>query len=727
MRAFLLLIFSSLFLYGNVWSQISAGGFPKDIVHLKSTVTPVIEMPDFDFESAKKSATVQQTGNNDLKPFKFAHAFEVSLTPENSGEWFITNDGIYCWKLKIRSKGAKSINLIFDNFKLPDNARLFIFNEGENSVLGAFTSANNKVSGKFAVSPIVGDEITIQYEITSKLLNDIPFEIIRVNHDFIGILKSDDRRPLEKPAGECNIDINCESGDEWNDVKNAVCRMIVDGVEICTGSLINNTNEDQKPYIISAAHCYNEWEYAETTVYVFNYESPFCAPLDGDPINSVSGAIMKAQSDSMDFSLVELSLIPPPDFRPYYAGWERSVELRDSSVSIHHPMGDIKKIAFDNDSPEISDFDKGYTKNGFLKILRWDEGVTEIGSSGGPLYDRNKNLIGTLTGGRAACGNPVNDYFERFALAWEYGSDTTKQLKYWLDPLNSDVQTLNGNQFYEDENICGAFTNLNDDDNYELVTIDITGEPFAGYWGGTNNTGVTEFAEQFSIYGNEQLAGVSLGVGLLKKANNQTTSTITIKVYNGSALPETEIYSKKVLIKDLVEDAMNFIGFDEIVEPADTFFVGFELSDMQPLDSFVVYQSLRAPNTENFFYFKQNDSWQNYKEFSKGYNSIANVFELVACNIDDTPSDTPIVDNPMEIFVFPNPAHSVVTVAAGQDILVENISVINLIGQKVPVKISKIHERKAEIDLAGNVPGVYFIRFNNGENVVSKKVSFVPW
>ena len=99
----------------------------------------------------------------------------------------------------------------------------------------------------------------------------------------------------------------------------------------------------------------------------------------------------------------------------------------------------------------------------------------------------------------------------------------------------------------------------------------------------------------------------------------------------------------------------------------------------------------------------------------------------MACNISDTPSDTPLVDNPMEIFVFPNPAQSVITMEAGINISEENISVINLLGQSAVVKISKIHERKVEIDLTGNVPGVYFIRFYNGEHFVSKKVSFVPW
>src|SRR5665811_548632 len=154
--------------------------------------------------------------------------------------------------------------------------------------------------------------------------------------------------------------------------------------------------DSQKPYIISAAHCYDKWEYAETSVYVFNYESPYCAALDGDPYHSVSGALMKAQFDSLDFALAELSTVPPPEFRPYYAGWDHSSDIPVSTVSIHHPQGDIKKIAFDYASPGISDFNSHYIKNAFLKIDRWDFGVTEVGSSGGPLFNNDKNLIGTL-------------------------------------------------------------------------------------------------------------------------------------------------------------------------------------------------------------------------------------------------------------------------------------------------------------------------------------------
>jgi lysyl endopeptidase len=95
-----------------------------------------------------------------------------------------------------------------------------------------------------------------------------------------------------------------------------------------------------------------------------------------------------------------------------------------------------------------------------------------------------------------------------------------------------------------------------------------------------------------------------LGVGKFKKVLKSNESEITIKVYNGNSKPEKLIYSKVVKTANFAQDAMNFIGFNEDVKPDEIFFVGFELSNIQPLDSFVVYQSLRpAANETNTFYF----------------------------------------------------------------------------------------------------------------------------
>jgi len=719
------LLLSFIFLGKSGFSQVSQGGIPLEIVELKSAVDYTIEMPGITEMDIKKAEIVRESSTNKLKPFRFAYSFDVDFNTSNSGKWFSAENGYACWRLKIRSVGAKSLNIIFSDFSLPPKARLFIYND--NQILGAFTDFNNKSSRKFAVAPIAGDEIIVQYEVPEKIKSNQSFVIKSVNHDYIGILKSDDRRPLRKVAGSCNIDINCDEGDDWSDVKNSVCRLIVNGVEVCSGALVNNTAQDQKPYILSAAHCYDRWNLAETTVYVFNYESPFCAPLDGDPIHSVSGAVMKAQFDSLDFALAELSLIPPPEYRPYYAGWNKEKGLPGSSASIHHPQGDIKKIAIDNDSPVIARFSNQYVKDAFFKILRWDAGVTEAGSSGGPLFNPAKQIIGTLTGGEAECDNPVNDYFERIALAWDYKSDSSRQLKCWLDPLGEGVLSMDGKQFNSGESLCAAYTNLTDIDSYDNISITSEGK-FSGYWGGSNNVGITEIMERFSILGNEQLSGISFGVAKVNAAGANNNSEITVKVYNGNSKPEQLIYSQIVRIKNLVPDAMNFLGFDEIVEPADTFFIGFELSNVQSPDSFAVYQSIRAAYEDNSFYLKKENEWLRFNDINQNGKSMVNVFELVACNIDNFTSDTPLVNNPLEIILYPNPVKSTFILEAGREINENGISVYNMIGQEIKFQETRISTRKAEIDLNGNIPGVYLVRYRNLKGgSIAKKISYVPW
>jgi hypothetical protein len=248
---------------------------------------------------------------------------------------------------------------------------------------------------------------------------------------------------------------------------------------------------------------------------------------------------------------------------------------------------------------------------------------------------------------------------------------------------------------------------------------------FSGYWGGSNNLGITEIMEHFSVEGNEIISGISLGVGKFKSILKSGDSEILIKVYTGNKFPEKLIYSQAEKTNDFAEGALNFIGFNEPVEPNADFFIGFELKNIQPMDSFVVYQSVRASSDVNTFFYRQNGTWFDFKE--KTGKSMANIFEVVACNIDDFGTDTPIVDNPLDINIFPNPSNAKVSVATGQEIDEVNVRVFNILGQEIQFKTTKINDKKVELDLTGNIPGVYFIRMTIGENIVSRKISFVPW
>jgi lysyl endopeptidase len=718
----IILAFSVLIIKG----QISQGGMPLKVPVLKSRGIPVIEMPRVNNAELIRLAEEERKAEPFIKSFRFAHSFDVRISPETEGIWVSDIGGYDVWILKLRSADALSIGVTFNEFRLPDGTRLFLFNEKENYYLGAFTSVNNKKFRKFGVSPVPGDEITIQYEVPVGLAERHNFVITKVNHDFTGLLDFDRYRPSGKLPGDCHIDINCEIAKDWNDVKDAVCRFVVNS-DICTGTLVNNTSENSKPYIITAAHCFSKPQDSEEAVFTFNYESPYCAALEGDPSNSISGAFMRAYSDSLDFALVELSESPPPGFRPYFAGWNKSGTIPDSTASIHQPEGHLKKISFDLDRPVIYTVGSSrYIKNGFLKVIEWDLGVTEHGSSGGPLFDPMQNIIGTLTGGDAYCGYPYNDYFSRFDMAWEFRSDSSKQLKCWLDPLNKGVNYLEGRRLNFAEDLCLAYTNLDDSDYHENVSL-INSEKFAGYWGGTNSAGITTIAERFSVTGNEQLSGVSLGVGKIVLGSSRSDSEISVNIYNGGAFPGNLIHSEKVLISTLRAACMNFIQLSATVEPADTFYVGIELSGIQPADTFVLFQSVRLPERENFFYFREDGTWYDFREENTENYSMANVIELVACNVDVLVNDTPLVNNPQDALVYPNPTGNIFTFEAGQDIDLNNLKVFNIIGQEVKVKYSAVQGRRVRIDLSDNLPGVYFIRFKTEKGNIVKKVSYVPW
>jgi hypothetical protein len=101
-----------------------------------------------------------------------------------------------------------------------------------------------------------------------------------------------------------------------------------------------------------------------------------------------------------------------------YLGWTTgSPGSSDTLTCIHHPAGDFKRISFGTlDSSSTNYWD-----------VQWSSGVTEPGSSGSPLFDANKRVIGQLYGGHSSCANPAGiDYYGRFNV-------TYPNIRRWLE------------------------------------------------------------------------------------------------------------------------------------------------------------------------------------------------------------------------------------------------------------------------------------------------------
>ncbi|MFW5872706.1 MAG: trypsin-like serine peptidase, partial [bacterium] len=436
--------------------------------------------------------------DNKMKPFQFAIPVRLDFTPNNSGIWDTLKTGEKIWRLSLESPGAYSLNVIFGEYMLNDGAHLYIYNAEKNVVRGAFTGLSNKSPGILPVSPVPGDKLIVELNIPPGLEEYGALRLTQVAHDYKNIFKIMGNKSDQVEAGACNINIACPPGDPWQNEKRAVCRMIINGFETCSGTLVNNTSFNANPYILTANHCINSSSRASKTIFYFNYESKDCNNGEGNLNNSISGSSLLATKYSLDFSLVQLSSKIPQSFRPYFAGWNaKDSPIPTSTVTIHHPQGDVKKITIDTDAPAISSYpyDPGLDKDAFLRIFDWEAGTTEGGSSGAALFDQNHRVIGGLTGGDADCINPINDYFFRFNTAWDkYNIFESTYLETWLDPINTGLLVLDGFDPYSQvAPNCELVGNIDTEEEILLYNHEGTW----GYWTGHNSDSITTYAEKF--------------------------------------------------------------------------------------------------------------------------------------------------------------------------------------------------------------------------------------
>jgi len=247
-------------------------------------------------------------------------------------------------------------------------------------------------------------------------------------------------------SGSCNVDVVCEEGNGWEDEVRAIGMIINEnGSRACTGTLINNTALDGVQYFLTAEHCLPS-DIADLGVwsFIFDYKSDDCDPsVDGLLGNSVFGSELIASNNTHDFALLEIDELIPSGYDVYFAGWSRSTLLISNTTCLHHPSGDVMKISKDDNPPVLSGFPLP-TGDDYWKVVDWDLGTTEGGSSGSPLFNPSGKLIGQERGGSAACGNDASDFYGALYKSWDFGTSPSGRLKDWLDPLGDDPTSLSG-------------------------------------------------------------------------------------------------------------------------------------------------------------------------------------------------------------------------------------------------------------------------------------------
>ncbi len=375
----------------------------------------------------------------------YAVPLEAGITPwGDHGEWRLRRGNLARWRLRISSPGALSLNLAFSRYRMPPGGRLLLLSADGRHRVGPFTERDNDDHGELWTPPIATDDLVLDLQLPVEEIDALELELRRVQHGYAGF------GDAEPHSGDCHRDVACSEAEAWSDQARSVALLSIAGTRYCTGFLVNNTALDGRPFLITANHCGVTPRNAPSVVVLWGYQRGACG-ADGpasepDWSRFQSGAILRAAHPPSDTALLELDDPPDPAFGVYYAGWDRTAADPARTTVIHHPGSDVKKISFDFDraltTPHL--FDQPRPGADHLRVGEWDLGSTEGGSSGAPLFNRDRRVVGQLHGGHADCGAARPDWFGRFSAAWTGRGRPGFRLSDWLDPLATGATVLDG-------------------------------------------------------------------------------------------------------------------------------------------------------------------------------------------------------------------------------------------------------------------------------------------
>ncbi len=368
-----------------------------------------------------------------------AAELENQVGRQVGGGWLAQTSSSFVWGAAVEVDGAYRLRLELQNLRLPADARLWMWGEGETPI--EFGPENIDASGAVwspsAAGPVAYLEVS--WPRGTQGNESVRLSVTRVLEIFV--LDSGGAAARERPSSieglttACVVNAACVTDSYLpgiSQIKKSVAHIqFVDSGSsfICSGNLLNNTLQNGTPYFLTANHCMDVQATAGTVEAFWDYIATGCpgsVPSLEDLPRSI-GSTLLATSTVSDFSLLRLTSLPPGRA---FLGWTSNTAATVNGTifpRLHHPLG--APMAYSESTawtPPTTCPGLG-TANFVYSDPAPDlgKGATFGGSSGSSLFLSNGQVVGQLGGGcgpqadePCLAGPSDSDYDGRFSVTY---------------------------------------------------------------------------------------------------------------------------------------------------------------------------------------------------------------------------------------------------------------------------------------------------------------------
>ena len=258
---------------------------------------------------------------------------------------------------------------------------------------------------------------------------------------------------VETDTMDCHLDVTCYP--EWSSSAAGVALIAIErseGTRRCSGTLLNNSQEDFTPYFLTAAHCVDTEEEARSVIAFWHYQTQTCngelpyflsvpRTMGASLLSTLGGGTIEGRAHpDGDMTLLRLEGDLPDGVM--FQGWDAAPQPFGTQVTgIHHPgnadWGFFKRISFGQIIPDPA----SRISEDVYAIVSWPpgQGYVEGGSSGSALFSSPGTVVGAASFNRGESAERENACRtgRRTLSGYTHFSVVYPHILQFVDPLSA--------------------------------------------------------------------------------------------------------------------------------------------------------------------------------------------------------------------------------------------------------------------------------------------------